>query len=79
MEDFIEIPVIYKNEELAFKAHIKQFGFVNHIVVDVYGTAITIERDEEGNYRALGDAEQLTKNKVDLELVKAMVEVLERL
>ena len=79
MEDLLEIPVTYKNQELVFKAHLKQFGYVNQIAVDVNGTTLTIERDEEGNYRAIGDAEQTAANKVDLELVKALVEVLENL
>ena len=52
--DTLEIPVTYKNEELLFKAHVVRFGYVNHVVVDLGGTQITIERDEEGNYRALG-------------------------
>jgi hypothetical protein len=75
MQQTIEIPVAYKDQELTFKAHTVRFGYVLHIVVDVNGTPVTIERDEEGNYRALGDVE----SKVDVELVKAIVEVLEGL
>jgi hypothetical protein len=75
MQETIEIPVSYKGQELIFKAHTVKFGYVHHIVIDVNGTNITIERDEEGNYRALGDVD----SKVDVELVKAIVEVLEGL
>lgn len=53
--DTVEIPVTYKNKELPFQAHVVRFGYVNHIIVDFDGVQITIERDEEGNYRALGD------------------------
>ncbi len=54
--DTLEIPVTCKNKELSFKAHVARFGFVNHIIVDLDGVQIIIERDEEGNYRALGDS-----------------------
>jgi hypothetical protein len=71
MAETIEIPVTYKDQELTFKAHTVRLGYVLHIVVDVNGTPVTIERDEEGNYRALGDVE----SKVEVELLKAIVEV----
>ena len=71
--DTLEIPVIYKNEELSLKVHVVRFGYVNHIVVDLGGTQITIERDEEGNYRALGDTEKVESSKVDVDLIKAVV------
>ena len=79
MAELFEIPVTYKNNELSFKAHSVRFGYVNHILVDIIGTQITIERDEEGNFRALGDPEKMKEGKVDLDLVKAVVEVLEKL
>jgi len=45
------------------------------IMVDlIYSVkSVTIERDEEGNYRALGDVENLKDSKVDVDLVKAVV------
>jgi len=77
--DTLEIPVTYKNEELSLKAHVVRFGYVNHVVVDLGGTQITIERDEEGNYRALGDAEKMEGAKVDGDLIKAVVMMLQSL
>jgi hypothetical protein len=77
--DTFEIPVTYKNEELSFKAHVVRFGYVNHVVVDLGGTQITIERDEEGNYRALGDTEKIEGSKVDVDLIRAVVTVLQSL
>lgn len=76
MAELFEIPVTFKNNELSFKAHSVRFGYVNHILVDIIGTQITIERDEEGNFRAVGDPEKMKDSKVDLDLVKAVVEVL---
>ena len=77
--DTLEIPVTYKNEELSLKASVVRFGYVNHIVVDLGRTQITIERDEEGNYRALGDPEKMESSKVDVDLIKAVVTVLQSL
>lgn len=79
MADLFEIPVTYRNHELSFKAHVIRFGYVNHILVDIDGRQVTIERDEEGNFRALADPEMSAEDNVDLELVKAIVGVLESL
>ena len=77
--DTLEIPVAYKNEELSFKAGVVRFGYINHVIVDLGGTQITIERDEEGNYRALGDSEKMESSRVDVNLIEAVVKVLESL
>jgi hypothetical protein len=77
--DTLELPVTYNNKELSLKAHVVRFGYVNHIVIDVSGTQIIIERDEEGNYRALGDAEKMQSTKIDTELIEAVVNVLQSL
>ena len=77
--DELEIPVTYKNKDLSLKAHVVRFGYINHIVVDLFGNPVTIERDEEGNYRALGDVEKFKELKVDIDLVKAVISVLESL
>src|SRR3712207_6777600 len=73
MADVFQIPVTHENQELTFKAHSMRFGYVNHILVEVNGTTVTIERDEEGNFRALVDPEKVKDAKVDFELVKCIV------
>lgn len=77
--DTLEIPVTYKDKELSFKAHVVRFGYVNHIIVDLDGVEITIETDEEGNYRALGDSEKMKDSKLDVDLIKGVIKVLESL
>jgi hypothetical protein len=80
MDEAVEIPIIYKGEELLFKAHVVRFGYVHHMVVDINGANITIERDEEGCYRALEEFDESgSHGKVDVELVKEIVQVLESL
>ena len=76
MSETLEIPVHYKKQDLVFKAHTIRFGYVHHIVVDVNGTPVTIERDEEGSYRALVDAEKLETSRLDPGLIEALVSVL---
>jgi hypothetical protein len=75
MEETFEIPVTYKNQEVLFKAHVIRYGYIHHII----GTDITIERDEEGNYRALANPQKMNDNKIEVELLRAIVGVLEAL
>ena len=77
--DALEISLTYNGKDLCLKAHVARFGYVNHIVVDLFGNPVTIERDEEGNYRALGDAEKFKDSKVDVDLVEAVITVLQSL
>jgi hypothetical protein len=77
MAETIEIPVTYKDQELTYKAHTVRFGYVHHIVVDVNGIPVTIERDEEGNYRAIDYSQEMHENKIDLGLIKAVVGIFE--
>ena len=76
MEDSFEIPVTYKNQELTFSAQVVQAGYVIYILVDLYGINLKIERDDEGNYRALIDPEVLEAAKVDEAVVRSVLNVL---
>jgi hypothetical protein len=80
MDEGFDIPVIYKGEELLFPAQLVFFGWTQKIAVDVYGTAISFERDEEREWRALLSAEDLEAGKkVDAALVKAILASLEEI
>jgi hypothetical protein len=79
MAETLEIPVRYKKHDFIFKAHTIRFGYLHHIVVDMDGTAVTIERDEEGSFRALVDAEKAQASKLDAGLIEALVSVLQSL
>jgi len=79
MTESLEIPVRYKNHDLIFKAHTIRFGYVHHIFVDMNGTPVTIERDEEGSFRALVDAQTVDASKLDAGLIEALVSVLKGL
>ncbi len=75
MEDTVQIPVTYKGKELEFDAQLLHLGYINKIQVDVNGVIVFLEKDDEGNYRAVL-ADMLNENKVDKELVKEIVQSL---
>ena len=71
MEEIFEIPVLYKGKELYFPAEVIRYGYVHRILINVDGQLIYLEKDEEGNYRAIVD-EKNTKE-LDRVLVQAIV------
>ena len=78
MEDTFDIPVTYKGKELLFKSKLLILGYTHKISVDVNGTEVVYEPDEERNYRALIDPEQMEGMKrIDKELLKAIAEAIE--
>lgn len=71
MDDVFDLPVLYKNEELLFPARLQQTGYTHRFEVDVYGTMVYFEPDEERNYRAVLDPSQPEKS-VPLDLLQAI-------
>ncbi|MBB1284315.1 hypothetical protein HRH25_08025 [Flavisolibacter sp. BT320] len=71
MEDSFDLPVVYKGDEVLFPARLLQTGYTHRFEVDVYGTPVYFEPDEERNYRALVDTDGEGKE-VPLELLKAI-------
>jgi hypothetical protein len=60
MDEEFEIPVVFKSQQLFFKARRLVLGSSTHkIQVDVYGTDVLYEMDEERNYRAYIDPENI--------------------
>ena len=76
MEDTFDIPVTYKNKELLFTGQLLQLGYIHKISIDVHGEQILLEKDDEGNYRAVL-ANINSESKIDRELIKAIVESFE--
>lgn len=80
MEDGFEIPVTYRNEDLLFPAQLLSFGWTHRIEVNMDGTTVCFERDEEGEWRALLSSEDIELNKtIDVELVKAIAVAIENI
>ena len=78
MNDSFQIPVSYKGEEWLFEAKLLNFGYSYKIQVEVNGIDVFLEPDEEKNYRIIVDPSHLEgKDKIDIELLKAIVSTIE--
>ena len=66
--DTFDIPVIYQGKELQFKARLLQLGYIHKIEIDVNGHQVFLEKDDEGNYRAVL-ANVDSENKIDKALI----------
>jgi len=75
-ESFL-LTVQYKNEEKQFESELRVFGYTHKIAVNVNGTEIIFEPDEERNYRAVLPDPDLKKSNFDQQLIKAIAEELE--
>ena len=76
MEDTFDIPVIYKGKDLLFTGQLLHLGYIHKIAIDVNGEQILLEKDDEGNYRAvLANIE--SQSKTDKDLIRAIVESFE--
>jgi hypothetical protein len=53
MEEPFIITVSYKGGEKEFEARLQVFGYSHRFHVDIEGTEVIFERDEEGHYRAI--------------------------
>jgi hypothetical protein len=81
MSESFFIPVIYKGEEKNFNAELKVFGYTARFEVDVNGTIVYFEKDEEGSYRAVMpfDSENSGAPVPDVNLLKIIQEKIEEL
>ncbi|MDB5206694.1 MAG: hypothetical protein JWR72_1769 [Flavisolibacter sp.] len=75
-EDF-ELPVDYKGNESFFTARLLPQGYTYKIEVEIAEAKVLFEKDDQGEWRALIDPEKDTSEKIDIELLKAVVASLE--
>lgn len=72
------IPVIFEGEETDFNASFEPYGYTYRIAVDLFGTKILFEPDEEGSYRALISPDEIIiSNAINRELLSAIIAILE--
>ena len=77
MDYDLEVPVTYKNQELIFNAKFIQFGYSYKFEVDVNGTIVFFEPDEERDFRAIVDPSiDLGNYKIDKKLIQLIAETL---
>ena len=78
MEDTFDIPVTYRGKDLTFPSKLLEFGYTYKIAVDVNGTEVLYEPDEERKYRAIIDLEKMEGMKtIDKELLKNIAGAIE--
>jgi hypothetical protein len=79
VEDF-KIPVLYNNQRLNFPAQLLRYAYSYKIEVDVEGTPVYFEPDEEHNWRALIGLEEVSANRnLNGELLKAIASSIEEI
>jgi hypothetical protein len=61
MEEPFIISANYKGADREFEGRLQVFGYSHRFHVDVDGTEVLFERDEEGNYRAIVPPEHTGK------------------
>lgn len=71
MEEIFEIPVVYKGKKLVFPAEVIRYGYIHRIQINIEEQIIYLEKDEEGNYRAIVDGKN--KKNLDKELIQAII------
>ena len=77
MPEHFLLSVMYKEQEWQFESELRVFGYTHKIAVNVNGTEIIFEPDEERNYRAVLPEPDLRKPKLDPKLIKTIAEELE--
>ena len=78
MKDSFDLPVVFNNKELVFPGRLLNYGYSSKIEIDIDGTKVLFEPDEERNWRALISYEDVQANKkLNLELLKAVAGAIE--
>ena len=77
MDEKFELPVIYNGKQLLFPAKLIRIGYTYKIEVDVHGTPIFFEPDEERNWRAIMHSETSTLKEPDQAVLQSIVDAIE--
>lgn len=62
MDNSFELPIHHNGKDYLFSATLITYGYSYKISVTVFNTIINFEPDEEGNFRALTDPEEIKHN-----------------
>jgi hypothetical protein len=77
MAESFTLPVMYKDRNLEFNAELRTSGYIHRIAVDVNGTEVIFEPDEERSYRAIVHHEHVGSMEKNRELISAIATALE--
>jgi len=77
MDNSFELPVHYNGKDYLFPGMLVTYGYSYKITMDVFGTVIHFEPDEEGCYRAVIKQEDLIGTApMDTNLLQLIAETL---
>lgn len=62
MDNSFELPIHYNGKDYLFPGSLITYGYSYKIAMQVFDTIIHFEPDEEGNYRAIINPEDLKEN-----------------
>jgi hypothetical protein len=80
MEESFELPIGYKGEQLLVNASLIVTGYIHKFSIDVNGQQVVFEPDEERNYRAVINYDDIpTYKNIDVELLKTIASAIEEL
>ena len=78
MDEEFQLPVSFNNAELNFPARLLNYGYSYKLELDIEGTKLLFEPDEDRNWRALIAYEELNANKkINVELLQAIASSIE--
>ena len=79
MDEEFELPVEFKGEHLLLKASLIFTGYTHKFSVIVNGQSVIFEPDEERNYRAVINYDDMPTSNIDVELLKSIASAIEEL
>lgn len=79
MDESFFIDVEYLGKDLEFEGWLIVSGYLHKIEMDVAGTKVLFEPDEERNYRALVSLDDVERARLDIGLLQAIASRLESL
>ena len=79
MSELVDIPITYKGEEMLIRAELVNRGYIYGFQIELNEIPVLFEPDEERNYRVIIDETKYDTSKLDMEMIKVIVERLESL
>lgn len=77
MPESFTLTIFHKGVEQSYDAELRLMGYTHKIAVNIEGTEILFEPDEERNYRALLSEPEIHNKKFDTELIGLIAAELE--
>lgn len=77
LEEHFDLHLIFKGEEMVFKARLFKYVYTHKIHVNVFDQEILLEPDEERNYRIVNSQPFESGRPPNIDLLKAIINAIE--